>query len=278
MKYIYYIILSFIFCTKSFAQVFQNESYQYYFLTNYQFLNPAFVSLQEERGEVSTSYESFFGLQKIFKTIQLYGITKISDEKIYLGGRFYSKIADQFSALSVANVNFIYTLVKQNNWKLTSGMWFGAANFLLESNAFYGGSSEWNVDWRFGIFSEHKQLKYGVSLHHFIPIVFIPFEQELKFAKEVNVYATYKIPFLIYSVLEPTLMYSAREQLDDNIYWGTSYTYDNTYKLTCGFKDNELIQAGASMKIKKISYGFSYHRYFNENQQNGYQLQFSYFF
>lgn len=270
--------MSFIFCTKSFAQVFQNESYQYYFLTNHQFLNPAFVSLQEEKGEVSASYESFFGPQKIFKTIQLYGIAKLPDEKIYLGGRVYSKIADQFSALSVADINFVYTLVKQHNWKLTSGMWLGAANFLLESNAFYGGNSEWNIDWRFGIFSEHTKLKYGVSFHHFIPTVFVPFEQELKFAREANLYASYKIPFLLYSEIEPTLMYSLREKLDDNIYWGTNYTYDKTYKLICGFKDTQLIQVGASMKIKKINYGFSYHRYFNENQQNGYQLQFSYFF
>lgn len=270
--------MSFFFCTKSFAQVFQNEGYQYHFLTNYQFLNPAFVSLQENKAEVSTFYQSFFGPQKIFKTIQLYGIAALSDEKIYLGGRVYSKIADQFSALSVVNANFIYTLVKNKKWLLTSGMWFGAANFLLESNAFYGGSSEWNIDWRFGLMSEHKFLKYGVSFHHFIPIIFIPFEQELKFAKEVNLYASYKIPFLVYSEIEPTLLYSLREKIDDNIYWGTSYTYDKIYKLTCGFKDSELIQAGASMRIKKINYGFSYHRYFNENQQNGYQLQFSYFF
>lgn len=279
MKFVLYILLYTCLCTKTLAQVFHNESYHYQFLSNYELVNPSYLSEKESgKGNVLVTYASFLGPQKVFKTIQTYGTRQLKSEKITLGGRLYSQIAERYSSLSFVDFLFQYAIVKTEEIEVRAGMWVGANNYLLQANAFYGGSSEWNFDWRFGSIVRYHQLKIGLSLHNFLPSVFTPIQQEIKLAREMNVYADYLFDISLYSQVQPVLLYSIRNELENNWYWGGKYIYDQKYKVNIGFRDVILSQVGISALFNQIEIGFNFHRYFNQIQQNGYQLQIHYFF
>ncbi len=279
MKFFLYILLYLCLCTKTFAQVFYNESYHYQFLTNYELVNPSYSSVKENgRANVLTTYASFFGPQKVFKTVQAYGITQLKNDKIALGGRIFSNISEQYSSLSFVNFLFQYVIVKTKKLEINTGTWVGANNYLLQANAFYGGSSEWNFDWRFGGFVRYHQLKMGLSLHHFLPSVFTPIQQEIRLTREINAYSSYLFNLSLYSQIEPVLLYSIRNEINNNWYWGVKYIYEKKYKLNIGLRNMTLTQFGVSAYFNKIEFGLNFHRFFDQIQQNGYQIQIHYFF
>ncbi|MCP4522360.1 MAG: type IX secretion system membrane protein PorP/SprF [Cytophagales bacterium] len=278
MKKFIYIILYFLSFTKTFAQVFQNESYYYQFLSNYQLVNPGYLTVDDDKGEILSTYESFFGPQKVFRNIELYGVGKQKDSKMAFGGRVYSAIAERYSSLTFLNASMNYTLVDNRKVKITTGMWAGVNNYVLQANQFYGGSSEWNFDWRFGGYVEQNNLKYGLSLHNLIPSEFVPLQQQITFGEELNLYGAYAFKTSLFSEIEPTFLYSIRRKLDDFVYWGVKYNYDKRYGINVGFRNTNLSQIALSLRYNALKFGLGYHRYFSQIQQDGYQIQLHYFF
>lgn len=263
------------------AQVYKNHDYNFWLASNYTLINPANV-FNQENSEIGLNYNSYFGIQKIFKEADLFYYKK-SKSKLKFGGHIYTEIEEKFTALTQLNFLLAYQILKNKKTEISIGSFFGVKNFLVQSNAFYSGTSSWDVDWSFGGTLKTDQHTLGLSLHHFIPVQFRPLDQVIKFDKEINFYYTYDFELEPLIHLKPIAMYTWREELPNQFFLGASLDFNNKVDIHCQIEQLNSIMLGGNITISKIttdviSVGFDYYLQSNSINSKAYQIRLKYIF
>ncbi len=264
----------------SYAQVQKNLDYYHTLQTNYSLINPAY-SILNEHTEVGSNYESFRGVQDVYKRLDFYAISK-QQNKVNLGLHLYSDVEESYSSLTFFKVLINYQLIKTDNWKVGVGAYIGTVNYWLRSNQFYGGSSDWKFSSQFGAFAQNKGHQFGFSAHHLTVNQFTPLQEPVGFTREYNFFYKEQVKLNRFVKLLPYSLYSIREGIENQWYIGIEAEYYEKYDVQVMMEQGNTLVVGANTMIdiskeSILKIGLSYAIHFYEITTESYQIRIIFF-
>lgn len=275
------ILAFFATCFGAWCQVKKNMDYYHTLQSNYVLINPAYAALNEKT-ELGANYESFRGVQDIYKRLDLYFVNK-QTSKLNFGFHIYSDVEQSFSSLTFVKGLINYCLADTEKLKISAGAYVGTVNYWMLPNQFYGGDSEWNFYSQFGVFTQYKKHQFGVSFHHVASKDFIPLGETVGFADEYNFYFKEELRLNSEVKIYPYMLYSVRSGLRNPFYLGIQGQYFDKYDVQVLFEGNRNLAVGANVILdanggNHFKIGFSYVMHFYNITTESYQVRIAYFF
>ena len=263
-----------------FAQVQKNLDYYHTLQSNYSLINPAYV-IANEHAEVGANYKSYRGVQDVYKQLDFYAISK-EKNKLNLGVHLYSDVEESFSSLTLFKGLISYQLIDSEKWKVGVGAYVGTTNYWLRSNQFYGGSSDWSFYSSFGAFAKNKGHQLGFSIHNLTSKDFTPLGEPVGFVNEYNFFFKEELKLNRYSKLLPYILFSSREGIDNQCYFGVEGVFYEKYDVQIMFEKRETLVVGANAKLELgkelyMKFGLSYAVHFYDISSESYQVRVSFF-